>query len=108
MVHSSLGVRLHAMHRLRDGGISDGYATEIALASTALVTVQVGLATLGTHDLSRSRHFHALCGALLGFHLRHFVVLFCSLPVGQSVLSPIQTEKRRIVYQIQQPKARRK
>ena len=88
------------MHRLLDGRIGDGDATEIALASTALVAVQVGLATLRTHNLARSRHFHALGGALLGFHLRHCCCPFCAFLTGRAVgLSPIQTEKRAVVYQ---------
>ena len=81
------------MHRLDDGVHGDGRATEVALARTVLGAVQLRLAALRTHNLARSRHFHALGRALLCFHLRQcFVLVVASLPGRQSVVSLNQTE----------------
>ena len=89
---SSLRIRLHAVHGLLDRFVCYRRAAEITLATAALVAVEVRLTALRTQDLPRCRHFHALGGALLRFHFRHSIYPFRSLPVGQSVLSPLQTE----------------
>ena len=53
-------------------GLNRGRSAEVVLAAALLPVVEVGVATLGAHDLAALRELHALDGALLRLHLRHF------------------------------------
>ena len=69
-------------------GFDGGAAAEVVLAVALLAVVEVCVAALRTHDLPVLRELHALDGALLRFHLRHFLFPFVvSLPVGQPVFA---------------------
>ena len=64
----------HTLHRFGDALIGHRDTAQITLARPGFVAVEVSLAALRAHNLTRGRRFHALGGALFGFHLRHFAV----------------------------------
>ena len=70
---------MHTLHRLFDGRVSYRGAAEITLARTALVPVEVGLATLGTDDL-----FMRFVAHFLVFNLGILFIL-CYFLTGQAV-----------------------
>ena len=64
----------HTLHRLGDALIGHRDTAQITLARPGFIAVEVSLAALRAHDFTRGRRFHALDGALLCFHLRHFMI----------------------------------
>ena len=65
---------LDAQVPLDDGGVSSGklgLLAEVALALLGLLGKDVALESLGAHDLAGTGDAEALCGALVGLHLRH-------------------------------------